>query len=167
MFEPLQRHFAGLSARYGSDSRIRLHCAAIDLKRGERLIYDLAPEIQSTLPDWAAGLASFDPGRLDQVVAELGLSRESIVSSPVRTLTWEDVWSQLDGHRCDVLVVDTEGYDITLLRAADLARHRPRIVHFEHACNTTDERFGFYRELTALGYELATDVGDTTAWLQA
>jgi hypothetical protein len=48
-----------------------------------------------------------------------------------------------------------------------LATHRPRLIHFEHACCDVDEQLDFYRQLIALGYELATDGPDTTAWLKS
>lgn len=62
-------------------------------------------------------------------------------------------------------MLDTEGYDLTLLRASGLAAHRPRLILFEHACNTLPERLEFYRELLELGYEVATCEGDTVATL--
>ena len=56
---------------------------------------------------------------------------------------------------------------MALLHAAGLGEHRPHLILFEHACNAMAERIEFYRELLELGYELATDGPDTTAWLKA
>lgn len=167
MFEPLAKNFTALAARHAGNPRLQLHQAAVDLSAGRRTIYDIAPALRPRLPDWAGGLASFDRTRVLTAAHELGLADSDVVVEEIATKSWTDVWATLGGHRCDVLVLDTEGYDFTLLRAAGLERQRPRIIHFEHACHTADERFAFYRELVALGYELATDGGDTTAWLPA
>ena len=42
-----------------------------------------------------------------------------------------------------------------------------RVIHFEHGCVSRDEQFACYRALADLGYELASDGQDTTAWLPA
>lgn len=76
------------------------------------------------------------------------------------------VWAQLDDP-CHLLVLDTEGFDIPLLRTADLKLHRPTIILFEHACHTDEDRYAFYRELDALGYDIASTAGDTIATLRA
>lgn len=167
MFEPAAANFAALSARHGANPRLRLRRAAVDLQPGRRELYDLSPAARAGLPDWAGGLASFDRPRVLAAARELGLPESAVVTEEIDTVGWDEVWASAGASPVDLLVLDTEGYDLTLLRAAGLARHRPRLVHFEHACHTVDDRLAFYRELVDLGYELATDAGDTTAWLPA
>jgi FkbM family methyltransferase len=167
MFEPVPRNFAALRQRHGSNPRLQLRQAAVDIVRGRRLIYDLDRDAHPSLPDWAHGLASFSRERLIQAAAELGLGETAIVTVEVPTVAWANVWRDFGPHRCDIMALDTEGHDLPLLRAAGLDLHRPRIVHFEHACCDIEERLAVYRELLALGYELSTDGPDTTAWLKA
>ena len=143
MIEPLAANFADLRRHRGDSSpRIRLRQAAVDLSSGRRQVYDLAPSATDGLPD------------------------SSIIAEEIDTITWDQVWQEFGARPCDLLVLDTEGYDLTLLRAASLASNRPRVIHFEHACATPEDRHAFYRKLTDLGYEIATDGPDTTAWLQ-
>lgn len=165
MFEPLRNNFRDLQRHCGANPRLQLRQAAVDVTAGRRPIYDLAPDATVTLPDWTRGLASFSRSRLEQAARELSLPDSAIVSEEVETISWTQIWQELGSRRCDLLVLDTEGYDIPLLRAADLAQHRPKLILFEHACYTLDERLDFYRELFALGYELSTSEGDTVAWL--
>jgi FkbM family methyltransferase len=139
MFEPLRANFTDLQRHRGTTPLLRLRRAAVDVTAGHRLVYDLKPDA-AYIPDWARGLGSVSREPVEQAAHEFG------------------------PHRCDLLVLDTEGYDMTLLRAADLTQYRPRVILFEHACNTLDERIAFYHELIDLGYELATDGPDTTAW---
>lgn len=165
MFEPLRVNFTTLSQRHGANPRLRLRQRAVDASAGRRMIYDVDRTAQASLPDWAYGLASFSRERVLQAVTELGLDERAIVSEEVVTVSWDEVWADFGQHRCDLLVLDTEGYDLALLRTASLAQHRPRIIHFEHACVSAPERLEFYGQLLALGYELSTDGPDTTAWL--
>jgi len=167
MIEPLSKNFADLLLHRGASSpRIQLRQAAVDLVAGRRLVFDLSPTATSNLPDWTRGLASFSRERVAQAASELGLPDTAIISEEIDTITWAQVWSEFGSRPCDLLTLDTEGYDLTLLRAASLSEHKPRIIHFEHACTTPEDRYAFYRELEQLGYEIATDGPDTTAWLQ-
>lgn len=165
LYEPLPGNFADLQRNRGGNPRLRLRCAAVDVQAGRRPIYDLAADATRGLPDWTRGLASFSRDRLEAVVRELKLPDSAIATQEVETVTWEQVWTEFGPRPCDLLVLDTEGYDPVLLGAANLARYRPRVILFEHACNTLDERGAIYRELIELGYELATDGGDTVAHL--
>lgn len=122
--------------------------------------------LSKNFADWTRGLASFSRERVAQAASELGLPDTAIISEEIDTITWAQVWSEFGSRPCDLLTLDTEGYDLTLLRAASLSEHKPRIIHFEHACTTSEDRYAFYRELEQLGYEISTDGPDTTAWLQ-
>lgn len=167
LLEPVPRYFRQLEEQHSGNPRLRLMRAALDLKSGKRPIFNLSESVSSQVPDWAWGLASLDRNRVAQAARELGLPDSAIEQEDVDTTTWDEVWARLPSAACDLVVVDAEGYDITLLRAADLPRRRPRIVHFEHACATMDERMKFYRELLEMGYEYGTDGPDTTAWLRS
>lgn len=162
--EPIPHFCANLRRTYPDSSRFSIINAAVDQISGERSLYSLREDLTS-VPDWAWGLASFDLHRVQTAAKDLGLSAADIIERKVRTVTWSDLWS-LFGHRsCDVLVVDTEGYDITLLRLAELEKIKPKVIHFEHSCTTRDEQLAFYHQLLGLGYELATSEGDTIAYL--
>jgi FkbM family methyltransferase len=167
LFEPLKENFAALSRRHTGNQRLTLRHAAVDTVAGRRTLYDVDRRTHPGLPDWAYGLASFDRDRVANALRELGLDSPAIIEETVETCAWSEVWRDFGAARCDLLVLDTEGYDLTLLRSAGLAEHRPRLIHFEHAFVSGAERLAFYGELLALGYELATDGPDTTAWLKS
>lgn len=165
LVEPVPELFRALSRTYYANSRLQLVQAAVDLQSGQRPIFHLRTDLSRQPPDWAWGLATFDLNQLRGTIRQLGFTEEAITSTEVATMTWSALWERIPGKRCDVLVVDTEGYDVTLLRGAELATRRPRVVHFEHDLVSLEDRLGFYRELMAAGYEIWTDGPDTTAWL--
>lgn len=166
MVEPLPQYFASLHAKYAHRPDLRLLNAAVDATTGERAIYRLRPEIPG-LPDWAHGLASFSRTRLEDAARQLALSPGDIVSQSVHTVTWSEVRRLFGERACDVLVVDVEGFDVELLRMARLSEWRPRVVQFEHILVSRQEHLRFCEELLGTGYEVATDRGDTIAYLPA
>lgn len=167
LVEPVPGNFRHLQRTYAGNARLTFLQAAVDLQPGRRTIYHLREDLPGPVPEWAWGLASFDRSHLLHAVKAQGWSEDVIAATDVPAITWPEVWEKLPGGRCDLLVIDTEGYDVTLLRAAGLKEHRPRLLHFEHTHVSPEERLAFYQELIALGYELASDAGDTTAWLPA
>lgn len=167
LYEPLGTNHAQLLHRHGANPRLQIHRAAVDQVAGRRLMYDVDRSAHPGLPNWAYGLGSFSRERVVSALRELGLGEQAVREEEIAAVSWDDVWQGFGPRRCDLLVLDTEGYDLVLLRAAGLGRHRPRVIHFEHACVETNDRLACYSELIALGYELATDGPDTTAWLPA
>lgn len=164
MLEPLPAMFAQLRRNRGDGLGLNFLNAALDERSGRRPIYQLRSDLPG-LPDWAWGLASFDRKRVETAAKELNLTADTVEEVTVRTVTWDEVWETFAEPVCDLLIIDTEGYDIALLRWLDLARRRPRVIHFEHACVTPAERLAFYAQLLEHGYELATSGPDTIAYL--
>ncbi|MBC8039394.1 MAG: FkbM family methyltransferase [Opitutaceae bacterium] len=165
LVEPLPDFYSQLTGHHAGNPRVTCLNAAVDDSCGRREIHQIDPALKH-LPDWAWGLASFDRDRVVKAACELGRDETDVRSSTVTTVDWSEIWRLVGDHRCDLLVIDTEGQDIRLLRLANLALRRPRIVHFEHACVEQSERLAFYQELLEIGYELATDGPDSIAWLR-
>jgi FkbM family methyltransferase len=163
LVEPLPAMFRQLRENHAANPRLQFVNAAVDLTAGTRPLYHLSSGLTG-LPDWAWGLASLDRERVRRAAGELGLDETAIVAETVPTLTWADLLDRFGPSPCDLLVLDTEGADIALLRAAPLARLRPRIIHFEHAGADRATRLAFYGELLDQGFELATAAGDTIAF---
>jgi FkbM family methyltransferase len=164
LVEPLATSFAELRKNYAGRPGLDFLNAAVDVSAGTRTLHFLRPGL--AVPDWARGLATFDLARLQRTTGELGRTDEDIGHQEIRTVTWDAVLERFGAGPCDVLVVDAEGHDIPILRAAPLGRLRPKVIHFEHGCATLSDRLAFDGELIGLGYEIASDGADTIAWLK-
>jgi FkbM family methyltransferase len=162
LMEPLPPLFAALQKNYAGCAGLEFINAAMDVVVGTRTIHFLRPGL--SVPDWANGLPTFDLPRLQRTARDLGWSEADLMHQEIRTTTWDELLRQFGDRRCDLLVVDAEGYDLTILRSAPLARWRPKVIQFEHGCATPEDRLRFYGELLALGYEIASDGPDTVAW---
>jgi len=165
LVEPLPALFSALQSNYaGHHARLTFLNAAVDATSGERALFEIMPDTPE-LVDWARGTMSFDRAHVLRVARQLMLPETVIRSTTVRTITWAEVLAALRPQGCDVLVIDAEGYDVTLLRLANLARLKPAVIQFEHEALERRARLDFYGELIDLGYEIATSFSDTIAYL--
>lgn len=165
LLEPIPRHFQALARKHGANPQLALIQAALDCQAGWRTIYEVAKEAIPPSADWVSGLASFERARILSTLKSLNLPESALAEQEVPTVTWDEVWGKLPQGRCDLLLLDTEGHDLILLRSLNLKLRRPRVIHFEHGCLSREDRLAFYGELLDLDYEFATEGVDTTAWL--
>ena len=163
LVEPLPSLFEQLRRNYEGRPGLEFVNAAVDTVAGTRTLHFLKP--RPGVPNWAYGLPTFDLERLRAFARDFGLGDGDLLHQEVATVTWDALLEKFGSRPCDVLVVDVEGYDITLLRAAPLARWRPRVIQFENPRHKPQERLAFYGELLDLGYEIASDGNDTIVWL--
>lgn len=165
LVEPLPDFAAALRRLHAGRTGIRVVEAAITIERGAApvTLYRIDPTLPG-LPSWAQGLATLDPERMRQAARDLGLTPEAFLRVPVKTIDPAALLAGLESGPPDIVVIDTEGYDIRLVRALLLAGCNPTLLHFEHACCTPEDRFALLRELTDSGYETVSFGADTTAF---
>jgi hypothetical protein len=80
---------------------------------------------------------------------------------PTRTFA-----SLLEHHgfgRPDLVLIDTEGYDSTIIRHIDFEAHGPRLLIYEHFHLDPDDRASTREHLRARGYETMEEGFDTFA----
>lgn len=165
LVEPMPDFAATLRRLHAKRSGVRVVEAAITVDRNATpvLLYRVDPTLPG-LPPWAQGLATLDPARMHQAARDLGISPEAFLRVPVITMDPAALLAGLESPVPDIIVIDTEGYDILLARALLQAGCSPTILHFEHACCTAEERFTLVRELAIAGYETVSFGADTTAF---
>jgi hypothetical protein len=164
LIEPRKVFFQALQKLHGNNPAIRLVQAAITEDLSDRHLYFINPNLKG-LPDWTLGLATLDKQRLEKACSELGLSNESICEEMIQCLPWEGLQPGTNLSLTDVLVVDAEGYDLTLLNLWNWTQRRPKIIHFEHACSPLQDYFDFLKKASCLGYAMVTHGVDTTLFL--
>jgi len=149
LVEPLPLVFSRLQANCADLSDVRLVQAACSDCNGTtsiRLGKDGALGQMSSL--------SRDPGILSNLVDEL---------IEVQTITLEKlVLDQNIPEDFGVLLVDTEGWDLTVLRGLEKMRSRPRIIVTEDFAGTNEEKYTF---LTRQKYQLASNWGSDSFWI--
>ena len=118
-FEPHPRTFATLQARLADDPNIRLFNLAVSDVPGALKLYDFASEDGSTQ-------ASLDPEAIRLFSTEM-------VAHDVTVTTIDAFMAEHAIARIDLLKIDTEGFDLAVLRGATaaLAARAIGAIHFE------------------------------------
>jgi len=164
LVEPREPFIQSLNNRYAKIPRIRPVHAAISTDCSPATLYYINPALPG-LPDWTSGLATLDHERIKTACCDLGLGTDAVCKEKVSCLTWEKLLQDYGVQDPDVLVLDTEGFDVPLLNLWDWGNRRPRVVHFEHSCSTPDKYQDLLVRLHGYGYESVTEGPDTTLFL--
>lgn len=130
---------------------------------------------------WATGLASLkrkslldalESGYIEEALGQplnsLPCSPDQyIVSESVRAMTFSSLLDKYRPESIDLLQMDAEGYDSTLLRLFDFDRIRPSIVQFESHLMSPRELLSSLRRVSDHGYISFLDGINTVAVLRS
>jgi FkbM family methyltransferase len=161
--EPLPDLFARLQANYAGHDRLLFEQCAVGDSDGEATLYRVQPS--PGLPEWLQGIASFSKEHLSsRKFGVAGLERH-VVPVQVPVLSVGSLLKKHGINGCDLLQVDTEGFDCRIVQAALRSGLRPAIINYEYIHTSPVERSNCKRLLAECGYEFL-DVGrDTVAIL--
>ena len=116
-----------------------------------------------------SGIASLSHDRHELTSARTGIRADDIVEVEVPAVSLMDLLDQQNVEHLDLLQIDTEGYDMTILGGLDLSQCRPSIIRFEHGIYSgvpaRDELRETLLRLYDAGYSVAMERVDALAWL--
>ena len=159
LVEPQERYFQALCATYADRPRLMLRNVAVGERDEIRPFYRV---VGPGIPEWTAQLASFDTAIiLRHEDAETQL-RGHLVCEQVQSVSFESLLGEVD--HVDLLQIDAEGYDATLIELFDFARWQPSIVQFEHRHLSLHKHDAAMRRLIQHGYRVAVARFDTVAY---
>jgi len=130
LVEPLPDVFAKLERNYRGSPQIKLENCAIGGGH-ELTLYRVRADIAERAP-WLHELASFDREVVLRHQFLLPDIANHIVEERVPSISFSALMDRHGVDRFDVLAIDTEGYDLEILKQVDFPRHRPRVVIYEH-----------------------------------
>lgn len=172
LVEPQPQPFAALRANYAQHPQVQLFNVAIAESDGVRDFYRVRSGVPS-LPAWSQQLASFD--RANIVKHKHGIPahgipaipdiEQHIAVEPVTCLTFASLLQQAGAREIDLLQIDAEGYDVTLVRAFPFHLTRPALIRYEHLHSDRAAQADCVRFLKQLGYRLVFEPSDTLAYL--
>lgn len=83
--------------------------------------------------------------------------------------TFTEIVSEFSLADINVLIVDTEGYDLEVLNMVNFETVRPTVIRFEHGFSsglmTNDQLSETISQLNSLGYQVFVEEHDATAVL--
>ena len=165
MVEPVPFVFERLQRTSGALPGVILENVAIAADDGEAPFHHLTPAGPGgEVPAWADGLGSFSLEVIRSHREAIPDIEQRIVTTVVPTMTFDRLRATHGVDRLDVLHVDTEGYDLEILRLVDLDRLRPVVVVYEHHHLSPAERAAAHALLEVAGYDLVEYGLDTWAF---
>jgi FkbM family methyltransferase len=164
LIEPQPAAAARLRTLYKDNDRVTIHQIAIDRKRGNRTLYAVDSSVLD-IPQWAAGLASFDRSIVAKHEDQIPGLSTAIIEISVPCTTFDDILAGLPDEQVDFLQIDAEGADRLLLSMFPFHRLKPSIIHWETKHDTKQQKEETLSLLAGHGYRFAAGDEDTTAIL--
>jgi FkbM family methyltransferase len=160
LIEPNPFAFARLEKTYAGLPSVTLIQTAIGERDGEANLYRLKKtgKLDSEV-DWSLQFASFSRAHL----VHLGIKPDQIerITVPCRSLS--SLVAELGLTKINLLQIDTEGFDATVVRMALKLLIRPDCINFEHAHLRMEDRQPLFDLLKANGYLLGYDAWNILA----
>ena len=131
--EPVSFLFERLRRNYGSSERFIFENVAIDEHNGARKFYYLnrsESNGENKLPAWAEEIGSFDKSHILRHFPTLQDSE--ILSADMECITLPTLLERNHVRCVDLLLIDVEGYEVTILNQIDFGVIKPKMIMFEH-----------------------------------
>jgi len=152
LIEPQPTIYERLRENYRDFPRLTLLNVAIDETSGSRLFHSV--KAGSDLPEWTEQIASFSLDHVKKHESDAPGLAAHIVSQPIRTISFHDLFAQFDVTSIDVLQIDAEGMDAQLLRWFPFDRVRPGVVHYEIVHMPAGDEGEIRERLERFGYRV-------------
>jgi FkbM family methyltransferase len=154
LIEPNPFAFARLQKTYAGIPNVTLIQAAIGERDGEADLHRVKKTAKmDSEVDWTLQFASFSRTH----VVRHGVKPDEIerITVPCRSLS--SLVAELGLTKIDLLQIDAEGFDATVVRMALRLPMRPDCINFEHAHLRREDRQPLFDLLKAYGYLLGYD----------
>lgn len=155
LIEPVPYLVERLRRNFADADRFRIESVAIAARPGRSTFYLLDPEAaraRTDLPAWYDQIGSFDR---EHILRHLGAGAESLIRErEVEVVPLSALLDRLDFPRPHLLHVDTEGFDLEVLRGLDFDRHGPLMILVEHKHLGETDRMAMRDLLRGRGYQV-------------
>jgi len=164
-----------LKKLYKNSERITPFNYALDNKNGIRKIYRLG----FSNARWATGLTSFDRSFLEDAIdrghvaghakrsgIKLPKDKEDfIIEESIETITPQNLMTKGNMQKVDLLAIDTEGYDLEVIKLFDIPNLKPRVIVYENMNLSDQDQASAINLLESNNYKTKHIKKDTIAML--
>lgn len=161
LIEPVPYCIKRLQAIYFDKSRFTIDQCAVGRKKGQTTFFYVSESAGDAIPDlpnWYDQLGSFDR---QHILNHLdGKLEPYIIASNVNV---EPLWSILYRHQLEgvtLLHIDTEGYDLEVLKSLGLPNITPSWIMIEHKHLSHEDRQEMIVLLASSGYDVCNTGSD-------
>ena len=158
VIEPVADYFKELALNYSNYPAVKKINKAVHSFEKSIKIYRIKESRKQKYPDWAKGIASFDENHHKR----WNISKEDIEVENVSADTLMNIISDsYSNKKIDYLQIDTEGYDLEILKMLDFKLIKPLIIKYEHVNLEKIEIIDSMKFLNNKGYLLFKEGNDT------
>jgi FkbM family methyltransferase len=162
LLEPVTSAYQSLVRNYEGISGLTFENKALAEVDGIREFYRIDERARS-LPHWADQLGSFNRDVITRHREQIPDIENYIIEESVACISWETLIRTHSISQIDLILIDTEGYDLTILRQIDFRRFSPRLVIYEQKHLTANDKTAARELLYSHGYVLHSVGGDDVA----
>ena len=151
LVEPVPYLFDRLVDNYRGAPGIAFENAALDEHNGRKCFYRLR-ETTDPLPSWYDKIGSLDLATLLKHRSLIPDIKSYILQDDVECLTFETLIERHRVKHIDLILIDTEGYDLKVLKMIDFRRFRPKLIIYEQELLSPEDKAAAHSLLRSYGY---------------
>lgn len=151
LIEPVPYLFDRLVANYASSTGMIFENKALMAKDGEALMYRLR-ETEDPLPPWYDQLCSFNRDVIMRHKKSIPNIEDYLIEERVECISFATLVARHRIDHIDLILIDTEGYDLEILKTIDFHRFHPKLVIYEQKHLSHAEKVAAVRLLERNAY---------------
>ena len=151
LIEPVPYLFDRLVENYRGTSGIAFENAALAEHNGRKCFYRLR-ETADALPFWYDKIGSLNLEIVLRHRSVIPNIDDYLVQEEVECLTFNSLVARHKVDKIDLIFIDTEGYDLNILKMIDLSRFRPKLIIYEQELLSPSDKVTAHRLLRSYGY---------------
>jgi FkbM family methyltransferase len=160
VIEPVMDYYRELVNNYKHFPDIIKVNKAIHSSEKSKKIYKIKELMKTKYPDWVKGIASFDKNHHKKVKISIeDMEVENVLADTLMNIISDYYLNK----KIDYLQIDTEGYDLEILKMLDFSLVKPRIIKYEHIHLEKEDLMTSKELLMKHGYSLYNDRYNTLA----
>ncbi|MBP9837394.1 MAG: FkbM family methyltransferase [Proteobacteria bacterium] len=133
LIEPVPYNFERLKENFKDHSRFLFEQIAIGKESGQAKFFyvdKIAKEKVTNLPDWYDQIGSFDRNHILKHLN--GVLEPYIIECEIEVNSLSETLKRNEIQEIHLLHIDTEGFDLEILKSIDLSQIQPVIIYIEH-----------------------------------
>lgn len=158
VIEPVVDYFKELVINYKDHPDIIKVNKAIHSFEKFKKIYKIKESRRYKYNDWVKGIASFDENHHKKTcVSKEDIEEEIVIADTLMNI----IIDSYSNKKIDYLQIDTEGYDLEILKMLDYTIIKPLVIKYEHVNLDKVDQIASKKLLLTQGYSLFNEGNDT------
>lgn len=159
LIEPQKEMFDKLKNNYREHQGLIFENVAVSDGERDQKLWKIAAVDRS---EWHSGIATLQPEKGD-LFFENSVKKKELESEIVHVTTLHALTSRHRINKTNLILLDTEGHELTIIGSEGFFETQPDIVHYEHKHLSFAEQEKCIKILSANGYKMFCGKWETTA----